>query len=214
MTKSFENALVFFFQRRKQQEQYASIREMSLLGGKWIGERLKWSDPYDDEPIRLEIFHATPIEILDRADEMLAIEYPILRKQIRPKEFGALFHNIVTFTLRNTHNELLAIASLKLPNNAAEGAFIRQIVVAKKLRGARNGTFLLNELESYASNAFINEIAIKTLHFMANAFYLNKGYRRVISREIELGTKLILYKKLSRYNTPPRCSPRVSPKFL
>jgi N-acetylglutamate synthase-like GNAT family acetyltransferase len=202
-----ETEILFFYQRRQAQQQYVAIREMALLGGKWVGEKHKWSPP-DEEPIRLEIFHATPSEILDQADNMLLIDYPQLTKPVLQNKFPSLMHNVVSFTLRNANNDLLAIASLQLLNDNTDAAIIRQIVICEKLRGARNGSFLLSELEKYASKAAIEGLATKILNFMPKDFYLKKGYKIINSVDVELGTKVILYKRLPEFHTSPRSMPK------
>ncbi len=193
--------------KRGWQQQHLAIREMSLLGGKWIGARQK-CDEWDGEPIRLEIFHTTPSELLVRAEIMLAKDYSFLGKVLTQNKCPTLLRSIITYTLRNSDNDILGIAILKLPNNKEEGAFILMVVIDKLIRGVNNGTLLLKTLENYATIIGIKEIAINTLSCMKNELFFKNGYKQIFEQKTPLGTKLVLYKQFSEHKPLPCSKPK------
>jgi hypothetical protein len=213
--QSLETEILFFYQRRQVQQQHVAIREMTLLGGKWIGERQKWSGP-DDDPIRLEIFHATPTPILHEANAMLSVDYPELRNSATQNQYYDLLPNLITFTLRNANNDFLGIATVRLPNNPTEGLLIIQMIIAEKFRGRLNGSLLLNVIEDYASKLSIGAIAVKILNYMPKDFFFNKGYKIlsacIRSEETDFGSKLILFKHLPLYGTSGGVR-RIKPRY-
>lgn len=215
MTKKFHEALQFIYQKTKsepvlralvktQEEDlyYTAIHEMTLLGGKWIGQRLKWAET-DAGTIRLEIFHATPRAIVCKANEMLTIDNPFYKYLKLKRKTSYMIDKLVSFTLRDVNNTFIAIASFMFPTNLDNTAYIRQIIIDSKFRRVRNGSSLLLAIEDYVAKAGYSAIVTNTKNNIGTEFYIKRGFTLNITEETDVQ---YLYKKVQpqSQNKSPR----------